>query len=138
MPKEKEKNSLKTQAVVMILLLVVQYLLGMATNLFVQFPESKSSAKLWEFAWSQFPLSAHIILGFLLLAGAIVFVIRSALAKNKTWIIVSVIGLLSIFTAGFAGATFIPTQSGIYSYFMALSFIVALLSYSWGIYSSKV
>lgn len=129
----KEKNSLKIHGVVMIIILVIQYLLGMATNLFVKFPEKVSVGQFWEFAWKQVPLALHILIGFALLIGSIVLVVRAFMKKDKRWIVASIIGAIAIFVAGFAGASFIPSQKDWYSYIMAISFIVALLSYFWGI-----
>src|SRR5260221_11435943 len=96
-------KTLRFQGVVMVVLLVIQYVLGMKANLFSDFPTSASDSQLWKYAWSQFPLAAHIILGLLLLIGAIVLVVRSVMVKDKKWITFSLIGLLTIFIAGFSG-----------------------------------
>src|SRR5258708_2654539 len=98
-------KTLKTQGIAMIIILAIQYILGMTANLFAKFPESASAGQLWEYAWSQFSIASHIIVGLLLLVGAIVFVVRSILAKDKKWIVFSTIGLVAIFIAGFSGAT---------------------------------
>lgn len=132
-----KKETLKFHGIVIIVLLILQYLLGMITNLFVQFPQDKHGGQLWVFAWKQIPLAAHIILGILLIIGSIVLVIRAMRQKNKSWIIASIIGVLSILVAGVSGAIFIPSQAAIYSFIMSISFIAAFISYGWGIYVSK-
>lgn len=133
-----EKNrGLMFHAAGLLLLLVPQYLLGMLTNLFVQFPQSKQEKTLWEFAWTQIPLAMHIILGILLLIGAIVLIIRSVQLKEKVWIICSIIGGLSMLIAALSGSFFIPTQMAVYSFIMSLTFVLAFLSYGFGIYLSK-
>lgn len=131
------KETLKQHGTFLLIFLILQYLLGMTTNLFVQFPQDKRDGQLWEFAWRQLPLAAHIILGILLLLGALVLVIKAIRQKNKPWIILSSFGALSILIAGMSGAIFIPTQMAIYSFVMAFTFIVALISYGWGLYISN-
>jgi heme A synthase len=117
--------------------LVLEYLLGMFTNLFVEFPEDAKEGEAWNFAWSQPVLALHIILGLLLFIGATALAIRSYKARDKVWIRSSGLGLLFIFLAAFGGSSFIPSQKDLYSYLMAISFILAVFSYGWGIYQSK-
>ena len=138
MAQDFDKNGqLRKQAFGIIGALIVQYTLGMITALFVQFPDDQSDSKMWEFAWSQLPTAAHIILGLFLLIGSSALIASSIKAKNKIWIKTSIVGFLAILFAGLAGALFIPSQKDIYSLAMALAFILALASYGWGIYSSK-
>ncbi len=131
------KISLSPHAIGMIILLIIQYLLGMATTLFVQFPQGAHDGQLWIFAWHQILIVLHVIVGFLLIFGTIALAIRAGIQKNRIWIISSVISLLSVFGAITAGFIFIPTQANVYSLTMAVLFIVALLSYFWGLYSSR-
>ena len=121
------------QAVFLILFLIIQYAFGMAANLFVQFPENASAGKLWEYAWSQTLTSAHIIIGILLVLGALVFVVRAIRSSSRAWIVPSITGLLAIIAAGASGSLFIATQNGLYSYGMSLAFLVALIAYGWGL-----
>ena len=127
--------NLRTHGVIILILLILQYGLGMFTNLFVEFPEGQSETQTWEFAWKQWPLAAHIILGLGLFTLAVLLCIRSARVRNKRWILASGVGLLSIFVAGASGAAFIPTQMEAYSFSMALSFVVAVVAYRWGLVS---
>lgn len=127
------QRSLRIQGYSLVVALIVQYALGMYVNLFVAFPENASAGQLWEFAWSQKPLAAHIILAILILLGAIVCLIRSLVYKNKKWVIASSIGLLAILAAGGSGAVFIPSQTGLYSYAMSLMFLIAIFAYVWAL-----
>jgi hypothetical protein len=131
------KDPLKIQSHVLLGILILQYLFGMAVNLFVQFPNSKSQTVLWEFTKSQAALVIHMILGVLLFVGACVFVMRAVQSKKKQWIISSSVGLFAIFVAVAAGAQFIPTQQDIYSFIMAAAFILAVVAYGWGIYKAR-
>jgi hypothetical protein len=78
-----ENNSLRKQGIGMIAILTIQYLIGMASNIFVKFPNSSNQGLLWEFAWKQLPIAFHIIIGILLILGSIVLFIRSIVSKNK-------------------------------------------------------
>lgn len=117
--------------------LLVEYFLGMYANLFIHFPEGADTNQLWEYASHQLPLVLHIIFGLLLLLGSILFIIRSAILKNKTWVISSVMAFLAILVAVYGGESFITTQKEYFSYLMSAGFIAALLSYIWGMYQSK-
>jgi heme A synthase len=130
-------KGLKKQAFGLITGLSLQYLLGMYTNLFVQFPEHGNPGQYWEFAWKQLPVALHILLALGLLIGAIGLLIRSIKQKNKKWIITAAVGAITILAAGLSGARFIPSQEDILSFSMAVAFIIAILSYCWGIYTSS-
>ncbi|SRR5258706_4764460 len=134
---QNHSSTLKPHAIGMIGVLTLEYLLGMFTNLFITFPQGAKDRQLWIFAWSQLSLALHIIVGILLFVGAIALVIRASLKKDKKWIIVSAVGATAILAAIIGGSIFIPTQSAAYSFIMAVTFLIALFSYFWGIYSSK-
>ena len=127
------QNALRVNAIFMIGVLVIQYALGMVTNLFVSFPSTTQPGQLWEFARSQFPTMAHIVIGTLLLLVAVIFVIRAARANNGGWIASSAVGLVAILTAFFGGVMFTSTQVNAYSLVMGLSTIVAFVAYGWGL-----
>lgn len=131
------KNSLRFQAVGVIVALTLQFILGMVANLFVRFPENGSPQQFWKFAWSQLPVAVHIIIGFALLLGSLTLVIRSFIKKDSIWKIVSTIGFLSILIAVYGGVSFIPSQKDTFSFLMALGFIAAFLSYVIGIYLTR-
>lgn len=129
-------SKLRTQAFGLLTGLSLQFLLGMYAALFVQFPENAHEGQLWKFAWTQVPIAAHIIIGLGLLIGAIGLLIRSIKQKNKKWSITASIGAIAILIAIMSGARFIPTQQNILSYVMSIAFILAMLIYSWGIYTN--
>jgi hypothetical protein len=133
----KSQGGLRTHAGFMIGGLVIQYTLGMLTNLFVKFPDSGQEGQMWEFAWSQLPTAAHIITGSLLFIGAVVLVIRAARQGSRSWILSSAVGLAAIVSAIYGGVRFIPSQVDAYSLLMALSAIVAILAYGWGLVAER-
>jgi heme A synthase len=133
----KTQNGLRTQAIYMVGLLAVQFVLGMVTNLYVQFPDTNRPDELWATARSQLPTFAHIILGILLLVSAIIFVIRTARQNSRAWVISSWAGLISIIVAIYGGVTFTTTQADAYSMVMALGFIASVVAYCWGLFAAR-
>jgi hypothetical protein len=117
--------------IIMIGLLGIEYILGMINNLYVHFPDTGTEVQMWEFAWKQFSVGSHIILGIILLLSGLFIFLRIIRTGNRSKIIVSGIGFISILVAGFSGAMFIPTQQDLYSLSMSIGFLVALLSYVW-------
>ncbi len=122
----------------MIIMLAVQYILGIITNLYVQFPDTTNPGQLWEFAWTHFSEAAHIIFGLLLFISAVVLFVRALQYRRATWVIASSVGLISILAAIIGGVSFIPSQNDAYLLFMAISFIVAVVAYGWGIFVSSI
>src|SRR5258708_4739919 len=114
---------MRKQAIGVLVALVFQYLLGMWSNLFVQFPEMGDQGRFWEFAWKQLPLALHIILGLLLLVGSSALIAQALKSKDKTWIKVSIVGFLAILLSAYSGSTFISTQNDLYSLIMSAGFI---------------
>ncbi len=132
---QKSQRALRTHGILMVVLLAVQYILGMINNFFVAFPQSDQAEVMWRYAASQASEIAHIILGLSLFISAVILVIRAIRAKNRDWTIASIIGLTGIMSAIYGGVTFIPSQNDQLSFVMAVAFIVALLAYGWGIYA---
>lgn len=133
----KKKFSLRVHSLVILAALMVQYIFGMLSNLFVAFPEGASAWDQWKFAHEQFVLMMHIDLGVLLLAAAVALYVRAIRDKNRSWKTASGIGLGSILLAVMSGSEFINTQQNVYSVVMSVLFIVAVSAYGWGIYATK-
>jgi hypothetical protein len=134
----RQLRGLRIQSAFLLVALVVQYVVGMYVNLFISFPDTTVQGQLWEFAWSQPALAAHIILAIPILLGAIVQCVRAARSHNRTWIWSSFIGLLAVAAAGASGASFIPSQTDIYSYSMAIAFLIAFIAYAWALFSVQL
>ena len=133
----KTQTGIRTYAVVTLLLLGVQFVLGMITNLFLSFPDTTAPDQLWAFARSQAVIFTHIIVGIALLVSAIVFLVRATRKNNRGWLASAVVGLVAIVVAIFGGVTFTTTQVDAYSLVMALGFIGAVLAYGWGLYANR-
>ena len=131
------REILTRSGVGMIITLVLQYILGMINNLFVKFPDTTERALLWRFAFTRFTEVTHIVVGFLMLIGAVVFLLRSIRAKHRTWVVVSAIGLAGIISAIASGVLFVTTQADPYSLVMSYGFLIALVGYGWGLYAAR-
>ena len=131
------KNPIRIQSVILLCALIAQYILGMYANLFVAFPDGAQGGSAWQFAWTQAVVAAHIVLGILLVIGAIVFLIRVLVAKRTAWRTPAILGLIGILAAAWSGSAFIPSQSNPLSYIMSLSFLLAFFAYAWGIFTTR-
>ncbi|MEI7885574.1 MAG: hypothetical protein WCI30_09530 [Clostridia bacterium] len=128
-------QKIKFIGMLMIALLVLEYILGMYANLFVEIPEGSNG---WQFAVGSGIIMSHIILGTLLLLFSIALFIFSIRAKEKSWTVISILGLVSIFGSLAYGSAFLSKDSDIGSFLMAVGLGIAVLVYSAGLYLALV
>ena len=117
--------------------LAIQYALGMAINLFVEFPSESSPHALWDFTLHNALIMSHLALGTLIVFGAAAMVVRTSRKKAVTWKIPATAGLACVLIAWAAGDAFISLQAEALSYLMSLAFLLAMFSYAWGVYRSN-
>jgi hypothetical protein len=118
-----------------LVMLIVQFAIGIVVNLYVTVPAADQGNLLHAFgkALSNGPaaLASHAGLGLLIVLAAIGLVVRSSMARHVPTIVLSVIGLLAIAAAAINGVRFVadggPSNA---SLAMALSTAVALLCYA--------
>ena len=135
--KKDQNNSLRGHSIGMIALLIIESLLGMMINIYVQLPAGASTSKNWEFAQGQWLVWAHIIVGSLLVLGVIALYIRAIKLKDRIWKIAGGIASVSVILAFVCGEEFVSNPRNILSFAMSLFFTVAVLSVFWGIYQTK-
>ena len=116
---------LRMSSLGVVVMLIVQFILGMIYNLYGTAPTSTKSIGLF----SSPDLALHVILGFLLLIAAIGQLVRAIGARHKLSIWLSALGLLSILGAGFAGLGFVGSGADSASLGMSLAFATALACY---------
>jgi hypothetical protein len=126
---------LRRASLAALVLLVVQYGIGMAVNLYVAVPGSDHGQKFWTMI-SAGPagLTIHIVLGLLLILAAIGLVVRAVIARQRALIAGSAIGLLALIGAAAQGASFVDNGHPSASMVMALLTGVAILSYGGCLY----
>jgi hypothetical protein len=119
--------------------LVIEFVLGIYTALFVQFPDTLVNGNGWGWSMSGSPvIIVHVITGGLLFLSAIPAVIFGFTSHVKAATIWSVIGLVMIGLAYFSGSVFLSNVADNNSSFlMALGFMGAVLAYAAAFYSSK-
>lgn len=108
-----------------VVMLILQFILGMIYNLYGTAPTTKKPIGLF----STPVIALHVILGILIGLAAIVLLVRAIGARHKLSIWVSAIGLLAILGAGFAGLGFTGSGDNSASLSMSLGFAVALACY---------
>ena len=108
-------------------LLGVQFLLGMAVNLFVHLP--LAGAGMAEMMGNRPLVGLHMMLGMILAAGAVLGV-ATALPNGRWATACAVVALGGILVAGIGGLAFLMGgQSNGASYLMAVGFLVAVGGY---------
>jgi hypothetical protein len=108
-----------------VIMLIVQFVLGIVYNLYGTAPTSTKSVGLF----SSPDLALHVILGILLFIAALGQLIRAIAVRHPLSIWLSAVGLLSILGAGFAGLGFAGSGASSASLGMSLAFAVALACY---------
>ncbi len=128
-------RGLRLNSFAAVVMLLIQYGLGIWVNLYAQIPASdkgKGTFAAFGAAVANGPvaLTLHALLGTLLLVTAITLVIRAVLARKTPATVIGAVALLAIIAAWLAGARF--TGDGAddgASFGMAMATAVALLCY---------
>jgi hypothetical protein len=108
-----------------VVMLILQFILGMIYNLYGTAPTAKKSIGLF----SSPVLALHVILGILLFIAAVSQLVRAIGARHALTIWMSAIGLVAILAAFFAGLGFTSNGAVGASLGMAIAFAVALAAY---------
>ena len=116
---------LRISSLGVVVMLIVQFILGMIYNLYGTAPTSTKSIGLF----SSPDLALHVILGILLFIAAVGQLVQAIGARHQLSIWLSAIGLLSILGAGFAGLGFTGSGASGASLGMSLAFAIALACY---------
>lgn len=134
----------------MSLLLLAQFVLGQAVNLFVSIPKHHPGAQPsnyfggsaqsigWAIPRGGAVLAAHISLGLALVLGGIVVIILAVRSGSRVALGTAVLGGAAILGAAFNGASFLAFNKDYSSMIMAALFAVALGSYVVGLASSSL
>jgi hypothetical protein len=96
----------------LLVMLIIQFGLGIAVNLYVTLPASDQgtgflSAIGKALSSSSVALASHAGLGLLIVLAALALIVRASIARHAPSIVFSVLGLLSIAAAAFNGARFV-------------------------------
>jgi hypothetical protein len=121
-----------------LVLLVVQYGMGMYVNLYVTIPRGDHGSGLGSaIANGPAMLSGHAVLGLLLGVVAIGVLVQAVVARHLGAIVCSALGLLALAAAAAAGASFTSSGDAADSMAMAVQTGVALLCYTVNLYGVR-
>lgn len=145
-PSAAAKARLTGQAMILAGLLIVQFFLGMITNLYVTIPASHPGAGdrnffggaahsvAWAVSSGPFWLTMHASLGLALAVASILFIVTAARSGDGLWLGLSIAGCLLLIGAGFNGASFLVFGHNFSSLIMSGLFALTLATYLAGIY----
>jgi hypothetical protein len=133
---------LRRRTAATLVLLAIQFLVGMSLNLYVTIPTHHAGAGsgpylsgalasvLWSFTSGLPLLIVHVVIGILLLLSAVelvVHAVRSRRGAVAVWL--AAVGLAAIIFAGFNGASFLKYNLDISSMLMSVGFALAVVCY---------
>lgn len=140
---------LRLIAALTLLLLAIQFLLGMVANLFVQVPDVHPGANApeyfsgvaqgvaWAVVYSTPWLLLHVVVGLLLGIAAFVLLGLAIASRRRAWIVTAILGWIGVIAAGFNGASFLNYGHDFSSLLMSIGFLLAVVSYAIGFYVTR-
>lgn len=140
------REQLRNQFMGTLVFLVIQFLLGMAVNLFVTIPTDHPGANppeyfsgvvqsvSWAILHGHILLILHASLGLLLVLNALGLLIAAIRARMRDLITVTSFGLFGVLGAGFNGGSFLNYHQDFSSMLMATFFAIAVVSYAVGLF----
>jgi hypothetical protein len=129
-----------------LVMLVVQFLLGMSVNLFVMVPVDHPGANpsdyfsgvvqsvTWAILHGPLLLVLHAVFGLVLVIAAIELLVRAIQLRRRWLIWTSAIGAVAALGAGFNGGSYLNYHQDFSSMLMASFFAVAVIVYAAGLY----
>lgn len=135
-------SPLRSLTLFTLLLLEVQFIIGMLVNLYVQVPAVHPGANAsnyflgivqgvgWALIASPLALLVHIVLGLLLFLASSIVVGFAIASRRRAWIILSILGWIGIVGAGFNGASFLNYGHNFSSLLMSTGFVLSMIAYT--------
>lgn len=110
-------------------LLVIEFILGMLSNLYAKIPETDPGQVFHQFGWINIHSGVAVLL--LLVSGAFIYQAKRA----GTFFMPAVWGFVDILLAAVFGHIFVATDNDVFSLLMALAFIGAIITYTRVVFS---
>jgi hypothetical protein len=131
-------SGLRRASLATLILLIVQFAVGIGVNLYVSLPAAGSGGRKVSQAFSNGPaLALHVVLGLLLVLAAIGLLVQAIAARHGSVIAASAVGLVAILLAVMQGFSFVHDSTNAASMTMAVAGSVALLCYVITLYLSR-
>jgi hypothetical protein len=130
----------------LLLVLALQFLVGMVTNVYVTIPATHPGAGTanyfgglvqglgWALTDGDWALQLHVLIGLVLLLMSFALIGVAYATRERVWMICAPIGVVSTIGAGFSGASFINDGQGFSSLLMSVWFLIALVALVVGLY----
>jgi hypothetical protein len=131
---ESRQAGLRQASLAILIVLIVQFALGIGVNMYVTLPGAGRPGHS-SFFGNGALLAIHAALGMFLMLAAIFVLVRTIMARNVTPIVTSAAGLAVILVAAFFGSGFTSKLTDGYSLGMAMATAVALVCYAAGLYA---
>jgi hypothetical protein len=132
---ESRRAGLRQANLALLILLAVQFALGIGVNLYVTLPAAGHPGHASWFGNGAL-LALHAALGMLLILGALFVLVRAIMARNVALIVTLAAGLVAILLAAFFGSGFTDKLTDGYSLGMALATAAALACYAIGLFAA--
>ncbi len=138
-------SRLRALTLLTLLLLNVQFFIGMLVNFYIQIPAAHPGANASNYflgvvqgiAWALLSgppaLLFHVALGLLLLLASSLLMGLAIASRCRSWIIASILGWVGIVGAGFNGASFLNYGHDFSSLLMSTGFVLTMVSYTLGL-----
>lgn len=132
-----------------LVMLIAQFLLGMAVNLFVKIPDQHPGANppeyfggvaqsvTWAILHGHFLLAIHTGFGLMLVVAAIGTLVQAIANRRRGIVVSAVFGFIGVLGAGFNGGSFLNYHQDFSSMLMAAGLAIAVVSYSVGLYIAQ-
>ena len=129
-----------------LIFLMIQFLLGMAVNLFVTITTNHPGANppeyfggvvqsvTWAILHGHILLVVHASLGLLLVLNALGLLVAAIRARQRDLITVTSFGLFGVLAAGFNGGSFLNYNQDFSSMLMAFFFAIAVVAFAVGLF----
>ena len=143
---DRERRRMRDQFLGSAIFLIIQFLLGMAVNLFVTIPREHPGANppeyftgvaqsvTWAILHGHVLLIVHASLGLLLVVNSAGLLITAIRMRARNLITVSAFGAFGVLAAGFNGGSYLNYHEDFSSMLMATFFAVAVGAYAVGLY----
>jgi hypothetical protein len=127
---DRKMSALRRASLASLVMLIVQFALGVGVNLYVTLPAAGSGGRKSSDAFTSGPaLALHVVLGLLLVVAAIGLLVQGIRAKHGPVIALAAVGLLAIVGAVMQGFSFVHSSTNGASMGMAVAGTVAMACY---------
>jgi hypothetical protein len=133
-------------SLIAVLMLIAQFLLGMAVNLWVVIPKNHPGSNPPEYfsgvaqsvAWALLKghilLILHASLGLILVLASVGTLVQAIRSRTRNLIVTAAFGAFGVIGAGFNGGSYLNYHEDFSSMIMATGFAVAVVAYVTGLY----